>query len=51
MDENSVVPPDHFQAANQRSAGAGVAFVDDRVDAAGRGESSNFSAEPAGEDE
>ena len=50
VDEDVVVPPNHLQTAPKRSTGTGVAFIDDRADATGRGEGGDFSAKPLGKD-
>lgn len=51
VDDDVVVPPNHFYTAPKWSTGAGVAFIDDRADATRRGEGGDFSTKPLGKDE
>ena len=51
VDDDVVVPPNHFDTAPKRSTGADVAFIDDRADATRRGEGGDFSTKPLGKDE
>jgi len=48
---NVAVPEDYFEAAEERSSGLGVPFVELGFHGPGRGERHRFSAEPGRKDE